>query len=143
MGQVAAGSVGENMSQTMESYLGNSMNIQPTLKIRPGYRFDITVPKHGLSGSVSREGRLIRRRKSFEDLAKRPIVTRVPDSSCSRLKELAKEPSRRSLNALMTEIMDYFLREKHYEKGLKFRIPRFTIRFENGNPVRTGWMQFN
>jgi hypothetical protein len=83
------------------------------------------------------------RRKSFEDLAEQPIVTRVPDSSRSRLKELAKAPSRRSLNALMTEIMTYFLQEKPYEKGLKFRIPRFTIRFENGNPVRTGWMQFN
>jgi type IV secretory pathway VirB10-like protein len=45
MGQVAAGSVGQNMSQTMEQYLGNTMNIQPTLKIRPGYRFDITVTK--------------------------------------------------------------------------------------------------
>ena len=83
------------------------------------------------------------RRKSFEDLAEQPIVTRVPDSSRSRLKELAKDPSRRSLNALMTEILTYFLLEKPYGKGLKFRIPRFTIRFENGNPVRTGWMQFN
>ena len=45
MGQVAVGSVGQNMSQTMEQYLGNTMNIQPTLKIRPGYRFDITVTK--------------------------------------------------------------------------------------------------
>lgn len=83
------------------------------------------------------------RRKSFADLAEQPIVTRVPDSARSRLKELSKFPSRRSLNALMTEIMTYFLKEKPYEKGLKFRIPRFTIRFENGNPVRTGWMQFN
>ncbi|OOH77507.1 hypothetical protein [Leptospirillum ferriphilum] len=83
------------------------------------------------------------RRKSFEDLAERPIVTRVPDSSPSRLKELAKDPSRRSLNALMTKIMTYFLKEKPYKKGLKFRILRFTIQFENGNPVRTGWMQFN
>ena len=83
------------------------------------------------------------RRKSFEDLSDQPIVTRVPDSSRSRLKELAKDPSRRSLNALMTEIMTFFLLEKPYEKGLKFRIPRFTIRFEKGTPVRTGWMQFN
>ena len=83
------------------------------------------------------------RRKSFEDLSAQPIVTRVPDSSRSRLKELAKDPSRRSLNALMTEIMTFFLLEKPYEKGLKFRIPRFTIRFEKGTPVRTGWMQFN
>ncbi|MHB8369212.1 MAG: TraB/TrbI/VirB10 family type IV secretion system protein [Leptospirales bacterium] len=45
MGQAAMGSVGQNMSQTMEQYLGNTMNIQPTLKIRPGYRFDITVTK--------------------------------------------------------------------------------------------------
>ncbi|EQD53009.1 hypothetical protein B1A_12525 [mine drainage metagenome] len=77
------------------------------------------------------------RRKSFEDLSDQPIVTRVPDSSRSRLKELAKDPSRRSLNALMTEIMTFFLLEKPYEKGLKFRIPRFTIRFEKGTPVRT------
>ena len=83
------------------------------------------------------------RRKSFEDLSDQPIVTRVPDSSRSRLKELAKDSSRRSLNALMTEIMTFFLLEKPYEKGLKFRIPRFTIRFEKGTPVRTGWMQFN
>ncbi|MHB8369213.1 MAG: hypothetical protein ACYDBP_05890 [Leptospirales bacterium] len=83
------------------------------------------------------------RRKSFENLAEQPIVTRVPDSSRSRLKELAKSPSRRSLNALMTEILFYFLLEKPYEKGLKFRIPRFTIRFENGTPIRTGWMQLN
>ena len=83
------------------------------------------------------------RRKSFEDLSDQPIVTRVPDSSRSRLKELAKDPSRRSLNALMTEIMTFFLLEKPYEKGLKFRIPRFTIRFEKGTPDRTGWMQFN
>ena len=45
MGQAAMGSVGQNMSQTMEQYLGNTMNIQPTLNIRPGYRFDITVTK--------------------------------------------------------------------------------------------------
>ena len=45
MGQAAMGSVGQNMSQTMEQYLGNTMNIQPTLKIRPGYRFDITVTR--------------------------------------------------------------------------------------------------
>ena len=45
MGQAAIGSVGQNMSMTMEQYLGNTMNIQPTLKIRPGYRFDITVTK--------------------------------------------------------------------------------------------------
>jgi len=45
MGQAAMGSVGQNMSQTMGQYLGNTMNIQPTLKIRPGYRFDITVTK--------------------------------------------------------------------------------------------------
>ena len=83
------------------------------------------------------------RRKSLEDLSDKPIVTRVPDSSRSRLKELAKDPSRRSINALMTEIMTLFLLEKPYEKGLKFRIPRFTIRFEKGHPLRTGWMQFN
>jgi len=83
------------------------------------------------------------RRKSFENLAEQPIVTRVPASSRSRLKELSKSHSRRSLNALMTEIIFYFLLEKPYEKGLKFRIPRFTIRFENGTPVRTGWMQLN
>lgn len=45
MGQAAIGSVGQNMSMTMEQYLGNTMNIQPTLKIRPGYRFDVTVTK--------------------------------------------------------------------------------------------------
>lgn len=45
MGQEVVGSVGSNMSMTMEQYLGNVMNIQPTLKIRPGYRFDVTVTK--------------------------------------------------------------------------------------------------
>ena len=95
--------------------------------------------EHGLSGSVSRKGRLMKRQKSFEDLSDQPIMTRVPDSSWSRLKALVKDPSRRSLNALTTEIMTYFLKGKPYEKGLKFRIPRFTIRFEKGNPVRTEW----
>ena len=80
---------------------------------------------------------------SFDCLPGQPIVTRVPDSSRLRLKELAKDPSRRSLNALMAEIMTYFLQEKPYGKGLKFRIPRFTVRFEHGTPVRTGWRQFN
>ena len=83
------------------------------------------------------------RRKSFEDLAEQSIVTRVPNSFRLRLKELAKFPSRRSLNVIMTEIMTYFLQKKPYEKGLKLWTPRFTTRFENGNPVRTGWMQFN
>jgi len=83
------------------------------------------------------------RRKSFENLAPQPVVTRVQERDRARMKELAREPSRRSLNALMTEIMHYFLLEKPYEKGLKFRIPRFTIRFENGTPVRSGWRQLN
>jgi len=83
------------------------------------------------------------RHKSFENLADQPVVTRVQENDRVRMKELAREPSRRSLNALMTEIMFYFLLEKPYEKGLKFRIPRFTIRFENGTPVRSGWRQLN
>ncbi len=83
------------------------------------------------------------RRKSFDDLSKTPIVTRVLDSSRRRLKELAGHPDRKTLNALMTEIMTYFLLEKPYQKGLKFRIPRFTILIENGQPIRTGWKKFN
>ena len=98
---------------------------------------------HGLSGSVSREGRLMERRKLFKDLSDQPIVPRVPASSRSRLKKLTKVSSRPSLNALMAEIMFYFLQEKPDEKGLKLRIPRFTIRFKNSKPVRTGWMQCN
>ncbi|MHB8369747.1 MAG: hypothetical protein ACYDBP_08660 [Leptospirales bacterium] len=83
------------------------------------------------------------RHKSFENLAEQPIVTRVPELLRTRMRELSKDPSRRSLNALMAEILFYFLLEKPYEKGLKFRIPRFTIRFENGTPVRSGWRQLN
>ncbi len=83
------------------------------------------------------------RRKSFEDLSETPVVTYVPDSSRLRLKELAGHPDRRSLNALMTEIMTFFLLEKPYQKGLKFRIPRRTIRIENGQPTRTGWRKLN
>ena len=83
------------------------------------------------------------RRKSFENLAEQPIPTRVPELLRTRMRELAKDPSRRTLNALMAEILHYFLLEKPYEKGLRFRIPRFTIRFENGAPVRTGWRQIN
>ena len=33
------------MGQKMQQYLVNTMNIQPILKIRPGYQFDITVTK--------------------------------------------------------------------------------------------------
>ena len=83
------------------------------------------------------------RRKSFEDLSETPIVTRVLDSARRRLKELADHPDRRTLNALMTEIMTYFLLEKPYQKGLKFRIPRFTILIENGQPIQTGWKKLN
>jgi hypothetical protein len=83
------------------------------------------------------------RRKSFEDLSKTPVVTRVLDSDRRRLKELADQPDRKTLNALMTEIMTYFLLEKPYQKGLKFRIPRFTIVIENGQPIQTGWKKLN
>lgn len=83
------------------------------------------------------------RRKSFEDLSKTPVVTRVLDSDRRRLKELADQPDRKTLNALMTEIMTYFLLEKPYQKGLRFRIPRFTIVIENGQPIQTGWKKLN
>ena len=83
------------------------------------------------------------RRKSFEDLSKTPVVTRILDSARLRLKELADHPDRKTLNALMTEIMTYFLLEKPYQKGLKFRIPRFTIVIENGQPIQTGWKKLN
>jgi hypothetical protein len=92
---------------------------------------------------VAKKGGRAGRRKSFEDLSKTPVVTRVPDSSRRRLKELANHPDRKTLNALMTEIMTYFLLEQPYQKGLKFRIPRFTIVIENGQPIQTGWKKFN
>ncbi len=92
---------------------------------------------------VEEKGGRTGRRKSFEDLSKTPVTTYVQDSSRIRLKELAGHPDRGSLNALMTEIMTYFLLEKPYQKGLKFRIPRRTIRIENGQPTRTGWRKLN
>jgi len=97
---------------------------------------EILAPVEGKKGKSGR-------RKSFEDLSKTPVVTRVPDSSRRRLKELADHPDRKTLNALMTEIMTYFLLEQPYQKGLKFRIPRFTIVIENGQPIQTGWKKFN
>lgn len=85
------------------------------------------------------------RPKSFADLSEMPIVTRIPESSRARVKELAKHPGRRTLNALMAEVMHFFLKEKPYGKGLKLRIPKFTVRFDRktGDAVRTGWRQIN
>jgi type IV secretion system protein TrbI len=43
--QTMAASAGVNMANTMNSMVRKNLNIQPTLEIRPGYLFNITVTK--------------------------------------------------------------------------------------------------
>ena len=84
------------------------------------------------------------RPKSLENLSKSPVATRITNPFRLRLKELAsRHPDHQTLNALMAEILFYFLKEKPYEKGLKFQIPGSLIEQKERQPVRTNWNNFN
>lgn len=45
VGQTVAGSLGVNIANAGMSVVNKNLNIQPTIKIRPGYRFDVAVTK--------------------------------------------------------------------------------------------------
>ena len=49
-GDIAAASVGLQVSQVGSRLTERNLNIQPTLEIRPGYRFNIRVNKDMLFG---------------------------------------------------------------------------------------------
>lgn len=44
-GQTVAGAVGQQLGQTGSEVIRRNLRIQPTLEIRPGYRFNVTVTK--------------------------------------------------------------------------------------------------
>jgi type IV secretion system protein VirB10 len=44
-GQVAAAAVGQQLGTTGEQIMSRNLRIQPTLQIRPGYRFNVMVTK--------------------------------------------------------------------------------------------------
>ncbi len=45
VGQTAAGAVGQQLGQVGTQLMQRNLRIQPTLQIRPGYRFNVTVTK--------------------------------------------------------------------------------------------------
>ena len=44
-GQTMAGAIGQQLGQTGGQIIGRNIRIQPTLQIRPGYRFNVSVTK--------------------------------------------------------------------------------------------------
>ncbi|MDX2165079.1 MAG: TrbI/VirB10 family protein [Gammaproteobacteria bacterium] len=57
--QILAQSLGTNIANTANSITQKNVNIQPTLEIRPGYQFNISVTKDIVFDSVCRDRELI------------------------------------------------------------------------------------
>ena len=54
--QTVAGNIGRELAQTTSQITQKNINIQPTIMIRPGYKFNVFVMKDMILGNLNNDG---------------------------------------------------------------------------------------